>query len=235
MARTPDEHRAVLESLGLLDTADDPPDNLVEDILARMDELDAGPGLLEPLDPAALADGPLNWARPGIFNRAGLYMGERPRFTAGLIRDLEEMIASGAPGWRDTALGTMLGVRQGISDESGPAVEVVPLNDQQRRAVRQATSSPLTAVTGPPGTGKSQIVVSMIADSYLRGRRVLFTSKNNKAVDVVEDRVSSMARESPDDSDWLKGRRQGPSSRTRPGPERDAVAASLGGRPPKVP
>ena len=87
----------------------------------------------------------------------------------------------------------MLGVRQGTNDESGPAVEVVPLNDQQRRAVRQATSSPLTAVTGPPGTGKSQIVVSMIADSYLRGRRVLFTSKNNKAVDVVEDRVSSMA------------------------------------------
>ena len=36
-------------------------------------------------------------------------------------------------------------------------------------------------------------MVSLIADSYLHNRRVLFTSKNNKAVDVVEDRVASLA------------------------------------------
>lgn len=193
VASTPDEHGAVLESLGLLETEDDPPDRLLEDVLARMGDMDLGPGPVEPLDPAALEDGPLSPAVPGIFNRAGLFMGERPRFTAGLIRDLEEMAASGAPGWKDTALGTMLGVQQETTGQAGPAVEVVPLNDEQRQAVRQATSSPLTAVTGPPDTGKSQIVVSMIADSYLRGRRVLFTSKNNKAVDVVEDRVYAMA------------------------------------------
>ena len=129
----------------------------------------------------------------GIYNLAALFAAERPRFTAGLIRDLDEMVRTGAPGWSSTAMGAMLGVQKGTRQVDQAAVEVVPLNEQQREAVRKSISSPLTAVTGPPGTGKSQIVVSMIADAYLRGRRVLFTSKNNKAVDVVEARVSALA------------------------------------------
>ena len=102
------------------------------------------------------------------------------------------MVESGAPGWDSTALGTMLGIRRDASEEEQTAVEVVSLNEEQRQAVRKAASSPLTVVTGPPGTGKSQIVVSMIADAYMRGKRVLFTSKNNKAVDVVEARVADL-------------------------------------------
>ena len=86
-----------------------------------------------------------------------------------------------------------MGERKIISKEEHAPLEVVPLNEEQRQAVRKAMSSPFTVVTGPPGTGKSQIVVSIIADAYMRGESVLFTSKNNKAVDVVEDRVSSLS------------------------------------------
>ncbi len=96
-------------------------------------------------------------------------------------------------GWENTALGTLLGVPKPSRDDPQSTVETVPLNHEQREAVREATTSPLTVVTGPPGTGKSQIIVSMIADSYVRGRTVLFTSKNNKAVDVVETRVSELS------------------------------------------
>ncbi len=106
---------------------------------------------------------------------------------------LEEMLQSEPDEWTATALGTLLGVREGSSEEEQGLVEVVELNEQQRRAVRKAINSPLTAVTGPPGTGKSQVVVSMIADAYMRGNRVLFTSKNNKAVDVVETRVDELS------------------------------------------
>ena len=188
IARTSEEQRAALDSLGLLDTTDDPPDLAV--ILKGMEDMGLLQDVREPLIPRKLSQRPHD---DGIWNCAALFATERSSFTAGLIRDLEEMVQSGAPEWDSTALGTMLGVQGDPRKEAQTAIEVVPLNEEQRQAVRKAVSSPLTAVTGPPGTGKSRIVVSMIADSYMRGNRVLFTSKNNKAVDVVETRVAGLA------------------------------------------
>ena len=188
-ASTPEEQHEILESLGLLDVTDDPPDGLIVDILERMKGMGLLQDVRESLEPKNLASRPKD---AGICNCAALFATERPRFTAGLIRDLEEMVHTGAPGWNTTALGTIFG-EKGVHENNQPATEIVPLNEEQRQAFQTAISSPLTVVTGPPGTGKSQIVVSMIADSYLHNRRVLFTSKNNKAVDVVEDRVASWA------------------------------------------
>jgi very-short-patch-repair endonuclease len=49
-----------------------------------------------------------------------------------------------------------------------------------------------TVVTGPPGTGKSQVVTNLLVNAAWRGMKVLFASKNNKAVDVVEARVNGL-------------------------------------------
>jgi hypothetical protein len=68
----------------------------------------------------------------------------------------------------------------------------VPLNTEQRQAVVQGLSAPLTVVTGPPGTGKSQLVTSLLANQAWHGRSVLFSSKNNHAVDVVESRTNDL-------------------------------------------
>ena len=81
--------------------------------------------------------------------------------------------------------------------ESPPAdgpllLEVLALNSEQRQAVRQALSNPLTVITGPPGTGKSQVVTSILVNAARQGRTVLFASKNNKAVDLVETRVNAL-------------------------------------------
>ena len=197
VAPTEEEQRDVLDTLGLLDPTGDPPDDLISDVLERMKEMGLlqDLDLLEPLDPQVLSPFPQPPVQGPhrIANCAGLFAVEGPRFTAGLIRELQDMVSSGAPGWERTALATVLGEQEGVIEEEHPVVEVVPLNEEQREAVRRAITSPLTAVTGPPGTGKSQIVVSLIADAYMRGSRVLFTSKNNKAVDVVEDRVADLA------------------------------------------
>ena len=194
-AKTEEEEQEILESLGLLDYSGDPPDSLINDLLERMEHMGLLPDVQEILDPQDLAGGQPNnrYQNTGLYNRAALFATGRPPFTRGLINDLEHMAQTGAPGWRDTALGTMLGVQNDEGDDEQSAVEVVPLNEEQRQAVRKAIDSPLTAVTGPPGTGKSQIVVAMIADAYMRRKRVLFTSKNNKAVDVVESRVADLA------------------------------------------
>ncbi len=61
----------------------------------------------------------------------------------------------------------------------------IPLNDAQQAALRDALNEPLTVVTGPPGTGKSQLVTSIISSAWLSGQSVLVASTNNQAVDVA--------------------------------------------------
>ncbi len=187
-ASKPEEQRGILNSLGLLDVIDDPPDGLIVDLLERMKEMGLLPDVQEPLEPRNLAS---VLKKSGVSNCAALFLTEGPQFTAGLIRDLKEMIQKDAPEWKTTALGTMFG-EGGVDEDNQPAIEIAPLNEEQRKAFQTAISSPLTVITGPPGTGKSQIVVSLIADSYLHNRRVLFTSKNHKAVDVVDERVAKL-------------------------------------------
>lgn len=64
----------------------------------------------------------------------------------------------------------------------------IPTNDEQQLAVTSALNNNLSVVTGPPGTGKSQVAVNIIANQVLRNRSVLFTSRNHKAVHAITDR-----------------------------------------------
>ncbi len=64
---------------------------------------------------------------------------------------------------------------------------------QQDRAIHSAMTNPLTVVTGPPGSGKSQVVLNTVAAAICRGETVLIASKNNKAVDVVVERLRATA------------------------------------------
>ena len=74
--------------------------------------------------------------------------------------------------------------------ESEPILEVLPMNSER--------GSPCNGVVqldrdhGPPGTGKSQVVTNLLINSAWRNERVLFASKNNQAVDVVDARVNNI-------------------------------------------
>jgi DNA replication protein DnaC len=67
-------------------------------------------------------------------------------------------------------------------------VEIFNLNRSQELAVRKSLSKNFTVITGPPGTGKSQVVLNILANAVMQNKKVLFASNNNKAVDVVKDR-----------------------------------------------
>lgn len=71
-----------------------------------------------------------------------------------------------------------------------PYPSVVPSTLAQDQAVTSAMESTFTVVTGPPGTGKSQVLVNVIAAAVANKQSVLFASKNNQAVDVVFERLS---------------------------------------------
>jgi superfamily I DNA and/or RNA helicase/very-short-patch-repair endonuclease len=68
--------------------------------------------------------------------------------------------------------------------------EPFKLDSHQRKAVKSSFEKKITIITGPPGTGKSQVVSSIIINSILNGKNVLFASKNNKAIDVVTNRIN---------------------------------------------
>ncbi|HET6941373.1 MAG TPA: AAA domain-containing protein [Sphingomicrobium sp.] len=153
----------------------------------------------EDIDPEALAnDRPAMQSieAEGIYNRAVVIMAERSPFTRGLEKELRDLAQLPEERYASTALGNwLLGADTGAQAASAPKhpiLEVIPMNTEQREAVRSALSRPVTIITGPPGTGKSQVVTNLLVNAAWAGKRVLFASKNNKAVDVVEMRVNAL-------------------------------------------
>ena len=113
-----------------------------------------------------------------------------------LTRDLGELAAGeGDVGTLTGAASVMFGgTLSGSSPESvNPTPTVGQSSVQQDRAVHSAMTNPLTVVTGPPGSGKSQVVLNTVAAAVCRGETVLIASKNNKAVDVVVERLRATA------------------------------------------
>src|SRR5262249_53480689 len=67
-------------------------------------------------------------------------------------------------------------------------IDTCDVNAEQRHAIACILSKQVTVVTGPPGTGKSQVVAASIANARLIGNTVLFASRNHKAIDAVVGR-----------------------------------------------
>jgi primosomal replication protein N'' len=59
----------------------------------------------------------------------------------------------------------------------------------QEQAVMEARSTPGLVVEGPPGTGKSQTIVNMVADSIGRGKSLLVICQKQAALEVVRKRL----------------------------------------------
>jgi primosomal replication protein N'' len=59
----------------------------------------------------------------------------------------------------------------------------------QEHAVMEARSGPGLVVEGPPGTGKSQTIVNIVADSIGRGKSLLVICQKQAALEVVRKRL----------------------------------------------
>jgi superfamily I DNA and/or RNA helicase len=62
-------------------------------------------------------------------------------------------------------------------------------NMSQKTAVDNALESPLTIIEGPPGTGKTQTILNIIANAIMRGESVAIVSSNNSATANVQDKL----------------------------------------------
>ncbi|MBB2912094.1 hypothetical protein FHS43_003374 [Streptosporangium becharense] len=66
------------------------------------------------------------------------------------------------------------------------------LNPRQRQAIEQALGSELTFIWGPPGTGKTDVVASIVEGCYRQGMRVLFVAPTKVAVDQALERICDL-------------------------------------------
>lgn len=69
-------------------------------------------------------------------------------------------------------------------------IQIVDMDSAQRTALTTALNNRVSVVVGPPGCGKTQLILNLLANSLIMGKKVLVASKNNKAVDNVKDRFS---------------------------------------------
>ena len=118
------------------------------------------------------------------------------QITRMLLEDLEEMMLN-PDLLRSGPSAVMLGRSAApVAALPKPHPTLVPTTLVQDQAVTSAMENVLTVVTGPPGTGKSQVLVNAIAAAASRGETVLFASKNNQAVDVVFERLACVSPDS---------------------------------------
>jgi very-short-patch-repair endonuclease/RecA/RadA recombinase len=132
----------------------------------------------------------------GILNRAILFAKEPTPYTVGLSNELVNLATWGDLDIKHSVLWKFIHKQFYKNPPYRKEIlEVLPLNDEQEKAVRSALSADVTLIAGPPGTGKTQVVANLIINAAMAGQNVLFTSKNNNAVDVVVKRVNSLNKE----------------------------------------
>ena len=137
----------------------------------------------------SLADSYTN--KPGIYNAALLLDASDNRASKDLLLEID--ILAKRTDWVSTAASSLIfGIEQFENrlkkSKAWPVGGPLFLNRTQEEATESSRSQRITVVTGPPGTGKSQLVVGAVSNAWLDNESVLVTSTNNGAVDVAVNR-----------------------------------------------
>ena len=69
---------------------------------------------------------------------------------------------------------------------------VTPVDQSQEAALIKVKQGKSVVVHGPPGTGKSQLILNLIADGMATGKKILLVSQKRAALDVVYHRLANV-------------------------------------------
>ena len=146
------------------------------------------------------------WPNGRIVIERAAVLGFFPQSTSDLIQDYDRLMqrigeAEGDLGEALGAAGPLLpaDLREllGVQEElplatDAPLVPVVPADPSQREVVATARATRTLVVDGPPGTGKSQVIVNLITDALARGASVAVVCEKRAAIDVVVQRLEQV-------------------------------------------
>ncbi|EPR43396.1 protein of unknown function DUF559 [Desulfococcus multivorans DSM 2059] len=197
--RKKDQQMAFLRSCGFIDVNEDTANLLggsqsLWHVTSNLSAL-LPDHICEPLLSHSVINSSLKGLKSGIYNRAVLMIGKRGRYVQTLLSELTHIAERPEEELRSTALGALF-LNKGDqiapepgSDHSSILLDTLPLNREQREAAASLQEANISVITGPPGTGKSQVAAAAMANMRLRGKSVLFASRNHKAIDAVMGRL----------------------------------------------
>lgn len=102
-------------------------------------------------------------------------------------RQLEKLVPR-----TDSALHAYCTGKMAAQQEPGSFIYPFGINESQLQAVEQAFTSQISLIEGPPGTGKTQTILNIIANILLRGKSVAILSNNNAAVENVYEKLGKV-------------------------------------------
>lgn len=124
-------------------------------------------------------------------NCAGLFLISENPYTKGTQADIRTLISEKGGNYRKTALAAFFAGNFNGGHRL-PVASPFDLSEDQFLAVRDSLSSSVTVISGPPGTGKSQVVASILISAAMNNKTALFSSHTHKAIDAVQQRVDAL-------------------------------------------
>lgn len=109
------------------------------------------------------------------------------------------------------------------------------INESQLTAVEQAFSAQISVIEGPPGTGKTQTILNILANILLREQTVAVLSNNNAAVENVYEKlekyklghlVAKLGNQN-NRNDFFAELPQRPSNQPEPAPTLEEIQAQI--------
>ena len=74
-------------------------------------------------------------------------------------------------------------------NDNNPIIFPFGSNSSQTVAVKNAISNQISVIEGPPGTGKTQTILNVIANLVMRGKTVEVVSNNNSAIENIYEKM----------------------------------------------
>ncbi len=90
----------------------------------------------------------------------------------------------------DTVLHAYCGVKNQKRQLPQHFIYPFGINESQLTAVKQAFASQISIIEGPPGTGKTQTILNIVANILLNNHTVAILSNNNSAVENVYEKLA---------------------------------------------
>ena len=82
------------------------------------------------------------------------------------------------------------GINPAISASNVPLIYPFGCNESQKLAVETALRNSISIVEGPPGTGKTQTILNIVANLIVQNKTVAIVSNNNAAVSNVSEKLA---------------------------------------------
>jgi len=113
---------------------------------------------------------------------------DQREIAANVARQLEKL-----PSSPDVALHAYCTGQNRTRTPDGELIYPFGVNESQLAAVERAFSAQISVIEGPPGTGKTQTILNILANILLRGRTVAILSNNNAAVANVYEKLEKFS------------------------------------------